>query len=311
MSVRPYINSFVFDDFDHFTEFVRQGDIEHHQLSSGEFSGSLKQIVSRSLILGLHRMNQFILQEGTAIKGYVTFLIPGDMSQDFTWRCNQLKGNVIGVIREGMEHRSVTHPNFLGMPVSVQTTYLRKVADELGYFDFFKRIVEQECFEVDTNEAIAVRSEIRRVFRNPKVLDPAWEEDLVIRLIHLLYRKERTGFERGRVSRRKIYHKAVRFMFDHVLEPISILEVSKGIGVSERNLRYAFHEVAGISPKRFFDRIRLNQVRKLLRSGNFQSVIEVSQTYGYWHSGKFASDYQSLFYEFPSESLILSSSKTN
>jgi AraC family ethanolamine operon transcriptional activator len=100
-------------------------------------------------------------------------------------------------------------------------------------------------------------------------------------------------------------------MQDRVMEPISIKDVSEAVGVSERNLRYAFHEVAKMSPKRFFDRLRLNAVRKNLRSGNFRNVIDVSHTFGYWHSGKFASDYRSLFLEYPSESLILSSSKTN
>ena len=49
--------------------------------------------------------------------------------------------------------------------------------------------------------------------------------------------------------------------------------------------------------------VDVSEVRKSLRSGNFQSVIDVSQAFGYWHSGKFASDYKSLFSEYPSESL--------
>ncbi len=92
-------------------------------------------------------------------------------------------------------------------------------------------------------------------------------------------------------------------MNERVMDPISILDIADAVGVSERNLRYAFHEVAKMSPKRFFDRLRLNQVRRLLKSGNYQNVIDVSQAFGYWHSGKFASDYKSLFYEYPSQSL--------
>ena len=92
-------------------------------------------------------------------------------------------------------------------------------------------------------------------------------------------------------------------MHERVMDPISVIHVAEAVGVSERNLRYAFHEVAKMSPKMFFDRLRLNEVRQSLRSGNFQKVVEVSQAYGYWHSGKFASDYKSLFSEYPSESL--------
>ena len=146
-------------------------------------------------------------------------------------------------------------------------------------------------------------SEFIDAFENPAQIDDFWEEELVLRLIRLLTGKNDIRPRPPGMSRRKIYTQAVRFMQERIMDSISILDVAQAIGVSERNLRYAFHEVACMSPKRFFERLRMNQVRKHLRSGNFSHVIEVAQAFGYWHSGKFASDYKSLFLEYPSESL--------
>ena len=296
-----------FDDFDFFAHTVKQAEITHKQLSAGHFSGSLEQIVGKHMILSIHRMNQFILQQGTGLKGYLTFLIPGDKNVDFTWRCNQLNSGVVGVLHGGMEHHCITHPNFVGTPVSVEMGYLLNLAESNGYHDFFKRIRDREFFLIDPEETELMRSEIRRIFRTPSFLTVPWEEKMAIRLIRVICGRLTQEYRRKSINtglaRRRIYHKAVKFMYERVMDPISVIHVAEAVGVSERNLRYAFHEVAKMSPKMFFDRLRLNEVRKSLRSGNFQKVVDVSQSFGYWHSGKFASDYKSLFSEYPSESL--------
>jgi AraC family ethanolamine operon transcriptional activator len=303
MKIPPVFQSCLFHDFDFFAESICHGDVRYQQLSAGQFNGSLRQIVRKRLILSLHEMNQFILQEGSAIEGYITFLIPGDMLQDFTWRSNQLKGNVIGVLQGKMEHHSVTHPNFFGMPVSIEEHFIDELAVALGYEDFTKIISSRECFMVDQNELNAIRARIQEVFRDYSKMDDSWEEELAAALIRLLSVFSRSQPRQMGKTRRRIHQKAVRYMKEHMTEPISILEVAHAVGVSERNLRYAFHEVSKMSPKRFFDHIRLNHVRRSLKSGHFRNVIDVSNAYGFWHSGKFASDYKSLFYEYPSESL--------
>lgn len=303
MKVSPVIHSYLFNDFDFFAESISQGDLTYQQLSSGQFNGSLRQIVRKRVILGLHTMNQFILQEGSAVRGFVTFLIPGDMRQDFAWRCNQLKGDVIGILHGGMEHHSITHPNFVGMPLSFEENFISELAQAMGYEDFDKIISNKECFLVDEAGINEIRKRTHNVFINPCHMDDFWEEELAIGLIRLVMKRNDIRTRYMGLSRRRIYTRAVRFMHERVMDSISMRDVAREVGVSERNLRYAFHEVAKMSPKRFFDRLRMNQVRKYLRSGNFKNVIEVAQAFGFWHSGKFASDYRSLFVEYPSESL--------
>ena len=178
MKTPPVFQSCLFHDFDFFAESICQGDVRYQQLSAGQFNGSLRQIVRKRLILSLHEMNQFILQEGSGVEGYITFLIPGDMLQDFTWRSNQLKGNVIGVLQGKMEHHSVTYPNFFGMPVSIEEHFIEELAVALGYEDFAKIISSRECFMVDQNELNAIRARIQEVFRDYSKLDDSGKKRL-------------------------------------------------------------------------------------------------------------------------------------
>ena len=73
------------------------------------------------------------------------------------------------------------------------------------------------------------------------------------------------------------------------------------MGTSERNLRYAFNQHAGISPKKYINYSRLNKARKLISGGKYDKIIEAAHHTGFWHTGKFASDYRMLFGEYPSE----------
>src|SRR5262249_34935483 len=62
-------------------------------------------------------------------------------------------------------------------------------------------------------------------------------------------------------------------------EPLSLLELCRGLGVSERTLLYAFQEVRGLSPMAYLKAARLNAVRQELKaaSAGTASVREVAQ----------------------------------
>ncbi|RLA47881.1 MAG: AraC family transcriptional regulator, partial [Gammaproteobacteria bacterium] len=75
--------------------------------------------------------------------------------------------------------------------------------------------------------------------------------------------------------------------------------------VSERTLEYAFREHLGQSPKTFTLTYRLNKVRKMLRHADPDTdrIHKIAGYHGFFHAGQFASDYNRLFGELPSETL--------
>jgi AraC family ethanolamine operon transcriptional activator len=88
-------------------------------------------------------------------------------------------------------------------------------------------------------------------------------------------------------------------------EPLSLLDLCRELGVSERTLHYAFQEVRGLSPMAYFRAIRLNAVRQELKAAaaNMATVHEIAQRWGFWHTGEFAAAYRRLFGELPSQTL--------
>jgi transcriptional regulator GlxA family with amidase domain len=75
--------------------------------------------------------------------------------------------------------------------------------------------------------------------------------------------------------------------------------------VSQRTLEHVFQEHLGISPKRFVNLARLNQIYcDLLRSSADNiTVAQLAQRHGIRQLGRFSSEYRAQFGELPSETL--------
>lgn len=108
-------------------------------------------------------------------------------------------------------------------------------------------------------------------------------------------------------------HELIMRRFRRVVEenpdqPLYIPELCKSIGVSERTLRVCCQEQLGVGPKRYLLFRRLHLARRALRAGSSgaTTVTDIATRYGFWHFGRFAGEYQSLFGEAPSVTLLRS-----
>jgi AraC-like DNA-binding protein len=105
-------------------------------------------------------------------------------------------------------------------------------------------------------------------------------------------------------------HEAILRRFRRALEEtpdqaLYIPELCKVIGVSGRTLRVCCQEQLGMSPKRYLLLRRMHLARRALRdsASDITTVTEIATRYGFWHFGRFAGEYQSLFGEAPSATL--------
>lgn len=89
--------------------------------------------------------------------------------------------------------------------------------------------------------------------------------------------------------------------------PACVGDLCTGCGVPRRTLSHAFHQVLGMGPATYLRRLRLNQVRHALRqvraSDRRTQVKSVALEHGFWHAGRFSSQYRELFGESPMESI--------
>ncbi len=105
--------------------------------------------------------------------------------------------------------------------------------------------------------------------------------------------------------RERLVRRADNYMRACLGGPLSLLDLCRELGVSERTLHYAFHEVRGLSPMAYFHAGRLNAVRRELKAAaaDTATVREIAERWGFWHTGEFAAAYRRLFGELPSRTL--------
>lgn len=84
-------------------------------------------------------------------------------------------------------------------------------------------------------------------------------------------------------------------------QPVAVGELCRRLNLSRRSLQYCFEEELGLSPVVFLRALRLNGVRRALRSAD--SVTDAATQWGFWHFGHFSNDYKELFGELPSQTL--------
>ncbi len=112
-------------------------------------------------------------------------------------------------------------------------------------------------------------------------------------------------FGRHALPRGQIIRMSMDFVAQHDGEYLSVEQLARAAGVSERTLRDAFLCYFGAAPVQYLNRRTLHQVRRALKAADPSrtSVTEIATQFGVWHFGRFSRDYRFLFGELPSETL--------
>ena len=112
--------------------------------------------------------------------------------------------------------------------------------------------------------------------------------------------------ERAPPSGRAWYVKrAEAFMEENLASPIGICDIVANSGVSLRTLYHGFRNCHGMAPMAWLKHQRLSRVHDELRFADpgRVNVTEVATRWGFFHLGRFASDYRALFGLSPSQTL--------
>lgn len=85
----------------------------------------------------------------------------------------------------------------------------------------------------------------------------------------------------------------------------SVADMCARVGASERSLQQAFRSHLSLSPSTYLRMARLNRVRSSLLAPAEQnaSVTDIAMHWGFFHLGRFAAEYRTMFGERPSQTL--------
>ena len=125
------------------------------------------------------------------------------------------------------------------------------------------------------------------------------------RLVHQYWHggaEPRTARTTGRA---RVLSKALDYINCYSREAVKVEQLCQISAGSVSTLERAFKEQFGISPKRYVVSSRLSGVRRaLLDRSDDRSITDIAFDWGFWHMGKFASDYNTLFGQLPSQTRL-------
>ena len=105
-------------------------------------------------------------------------------------------------------------------------------------------------------------------------------------------------------ARRKLCLRAESMIRDAHPAPLTVGELCRRLGTSERTLELGFREQYGVCPRRVLIAVRLQRARELLACADREvSVTQVATELGFWHFSRFSHYYRQMFGVPPSQTL--------
>ena len=221
-----------------------------------------------------------------------------------TWRGIELDKPCLLSCGPEQEFEGVNTPNSREINFSVSKHRLSELADCLG-LDVPRDILRSAPVWVTHNPSRlnAIIQRASYFVAPPAVHMTGVDEEDLLRdlLIGLNDAREQDDRSSLRI-RSPAVEKALACMEDCADEAMPISKICSEIGVSWRSLDRAFLERFGIGPKAYQTRLRMSRARsEIMGKGADCLVSDVANKWGFWHMGKFAQDYKTLFGELPSE----------
>jgi AraC family ethanolamine operon transcriptional activator len=299
----------TFTDFEDLAATAKGWNLELSKLDRGSFQGELFQWITDGFILSRGRFSSYLRQEGSPPPGLRTMTVHIRREMAQYWRGRQVKGNDLLIFPHGSEVDTVSDPRFDIFTISFDEDDLLDQADGMGCGSAATRLKEDEVLHLTSRNMDRMRRTLFDVVREvgTGTGDPArTKRNIQAEVIHLLEGARGPGTGQTRRNKRlRTFMSAQEYLKRHAGEAVSVEDVSRAVGTSVRTLQYAFRDYVGMGPKAYINALRLNLVRKNLRSARPEvtRVADVANKLGYWHMGQFAADYRRHFGENPSQTI--------
>ncbi|MGX9566390.1 helix-turn-helix domain-containing protein [Pseudomonas sp. CFBP 5748] len=304
------INRFRTADIDEHARNMGGWQVSYDQLTPGRFEGELIEFRCDWMQLVRDRSNQALTKGGMAWEGAITFSVP--LSADGPVFCAGhpiIEPSLLVARGQNLpDLRTPQHLDLLGVAVEEQA--LEHLLECQG--SRFRITDLPKCYRLGDStlpaELAALFDELeggeqgRDSLLGYESIRRGLRDTVMLHMLELVAPDEVPPL--NPTARKRMVDRAREYALSHVDEPLSILDLCNHIGASRRKLQYCFQETLGINPVAYLRALRLNAVRRELRSGDQAlGVQEVAARWGFWHLSRFSSDYRILFGETPSQTL--------
>lgn len=303
-------------DADEQAECLRDWDQIYEQLSPGQFEGRFMEIRFRGIQLFREVTNQSVHQEGLMRAGDRVLGVPVAMQGQGYFCGRPIASDAIMTLGGGDALAFTAPERFDVVAVSIPSQELTRYAMDIEHRDIERELQNRPVIHA-SNECVNefrgfLLAALESVALTPTMLKYAamqkgLEQALLSSVLKAVGGDE--GMAGGSTSspshRHKLVARAQDYMREHVEEPLTVEDLCRTLQVSRRTLQYSFQEILQLNPVSYLRAMRLNGVRRMLKSSGAQrqSVQDIAARWGFWHLSHFANDYRRMFGELPSETL--------
>lgn len=305
------------------TDVLEQADVmplwsqDYTQLGKGAFSGSISSITYSGLQVFRETMNRAVDAIANAPADTYVIGLSTLMDGDSSWGLLPVKSNSLITVNKNSElfFRTSTLSEIVATVISAQR--LEEYAAQVEWVDLPKmmenvRPVDLICPSTSSHLLTLLADGPRQILQHSDTdsLDSMWnhyENDLLATCLQaLMGTKENPKSYHDYRIHRYIVNRVRELTLSNVDSPLTISELCTHLRISRRTLNHAFVRVIGITPVAYMRNIRLNRVRRELKSKPHQitSIASVAIKWGFWHMSLFSRYYRELFGECPMETLI-------
>lgn len=309
-SQRASLNFASTHDVDEQAALLRGWNQSYAQLSSGVFKGAIAEASFAGLHLFMEQTDSELFQIGELPRNLCAIGVPLHMGGIANFCGAATSGQALHAFsgRSGFEFYTPSGMVMAGIVVDFDD--LAETLSEDEQLAVFATLTESHLRRVRCNHLDGLRQQIVSAFDVVRE-DASFADDaqrvaalkaaLVSSLAQALVdgEPETSGPSIAPAKRWIIVATARELIMDHPDTPMTVGDLCRALGISRRNLQYCFQDVLGISPATFLRIVRLNGARRAIKTS--KSVTDAATMWGFWHFGRFAHDYKSMFGELPSE----------
>jgi AraC family ethanolamine operon transcriptional activator len=308
------VRRFQTHDFDEIAAALSNGAADFRQMSGGRFRGEFEAIQFDECRLLRIAVNRTIQARGRLFQNNYAIALITARAARARWLGQTLQPGQVRVVGPEETSDHLTGLDYESLTIVVSPAVLRRAVKTWAGTDLDDCLIRKKVVTPDAEAFARLEEIVRYTLQGSRTCARSFAEKLHWRKVEAeCLRRVAAVLTNSSVdsrlpslgTRERIARRADEVIQAHLDEPLSILDVCGEVGVSERTLRYAFQERFGIGPKEYLKKIKLNAVRHALKSAdaNATTVHAVAQQWGFWHTGAFSADYQSLFGELPSKTL--------
>lgn len=302
--------------FEEMEQALSSWDHEYRQMSSGSFRGELQHTLAGKCGIFRNRWERAIHYQGTAPAGTIGLAISLVQVGEARWMGQRVSIDDMILQRSGIAAEYLSGNLWDSVVFSIPEEMLSEYIANLAQTDPDRLLNTLGVVHLNPQLAARIREvSLAYLHAAQQFHDSSRNRSLIVNLAHDAVALVAQGLASSRVTsqsnatlqrRNELVRKAREYAADSPCTPLRIGELCRELVVSERTLRHAFCDVTGLNPLDYLKKFRLNRVKRQLRNAIAGEVLvkELAFSNGFTHLGQFSRDYQQLFGELPSQTLV-------